>query len=86
MITYINDSTTVAVWQIGRFPTFLAQHPGFSLQPRSFQLHYWSPSTAWSSVTIGLAVMSLAGFFARRTHDRGTVAFVGELWGAFFGM
>lgn len=36
----------------------------------SFQLHYWSPSTAWSSVTIGLAVTSLAGFFARRNQIR----------------
>ena len=34
---------------------------------RSFQLHYWSPSAAWSSVAAGLALTGIAAFFARRT-------------------
>lgn len=36
----------------------------------SFQLHYWSPSAAWSSVTAGLALTGIAAFFARRNQVR----------------
>ncbi|CAL1161933.1 unnamed protein product, partial [Cladocopium goreaui] len=36
----------------------------------SFQLHYWSPSAAWSSVAAGLALTGIAAFFARRNQIR----------------
>ncbi|CAK9095147.1 CUGBP Elav-like family member 4 [Durusdinium trenchii] len=36
----------------------------------SFQLHYWSPSISWFSVTAGLALAGTAGFLARRNQIR----------------